>query len=419
MSAWRGWSEEQLRGSKVSSSGFTAINTSKDDVVALTSNQDALQQGQSHFHITQSSKTARRAVSEYLGRDDAQPTVPVTRTKGRKRACLTRETTNSSKCRRLSNNLGRDMSIATTDFTAAPVRSLGTHHVRHAKQKKPSKEDSKKDDHTRTHESDSPVGKCTSLPPADAMKPVTIHGQTTTMMQALDPTSVHTSIESLKGNDGQGYTEYHSSSVSCQPPSNMQFSQPWLNTDAAESKTSQAPPSELQGHAVDVSASDTHLQRSGRRAKLVASQKNSDLFLQPVLEESNTSQNVPELLPAQAENKNHLNGRHPILERDRGLVPPVGLIDDDDDDFSELDEQTLEDLAKSVEPRPRTPPARNHKQNIREVDENEDYGGALLSVAEIELLGKWLSVLLRVLVVLRLTSDKPNSKHPKILCSPS
>ncbi|USW48214.1 hypothetical protein Slin15195_G015330 [Septoria linicola] len=52
----------------------------------------------------------------------------------------------------------------------------------------------------------------------------------------------------------------------------------------------------------------------------------------------------------------------------------------------ELDDSILIDLAEAVEEDAkdsrRTPPPRNYKQNLREVDEHEDYGGALLSASE-------------------------------------
>lgn len=65
---------------------------------------------------------------------------------------------------------------------------------------------------------------------------------------------------------------------------------------------------------------------------------------------------------------------------------------------SSLDETALVDLAMAIEDdsvddeevnhRPKTPPPRSHKQNMRDVDEHEDYGGALLSYAERQLLGE-------------------------------
>ncbi|KAK3699849.1 hypothetical protein LTR37_016264 [Vermiconidia calcicola] len=67
------------------------------------------------------------------------------------------------------------------------------------------------------------------------------------------------------------------------------------------------------------------------------------------------------------------------------LTPNEGFIDIDD-----ADEADMIDLTNAAEEpvalRPPTPPPRERKLNMREVDKHEDYGGALLSEAEKQLL---------------------------------
>lgn len=70
----------------------------------------------------------------------------------------------------------------------------------------------------------------------------------------------------------------------------------------------------------------------------------------------------------------------PILNPDEELVE---LSDEDEAEIVDLREATENDATR----RSPTPPARERKRNMREVDAQEDYGGALLSEAERQLLG--------------------------------
>lgn len=63
-----------------------------------------------------------------------------------------------------------------------------------------------------------------------------------------------------------------------------------------------------------------------------------------------------------------------------------------DDGFGEIDDDDILESAMTIDDaivnRPATPPPRGRKQNMRDVDEHEDYGGALLTTDDLKLLGK-------------------------------
>lgn len=97
----------------------------------------------------------------------------------------------------------------------------------------------------------------------------------------------------------------------------------------------------------------------------------------------------------------HGNGQLPASSSTQTLsLPPSTLQRDESADYfgeySDEDEEELIELANKVENRTsieksnkptKSPPSRDWKLNVREVHENEDYGGALLSKEERNLLG--------------------------------
>ncbi|KAF7190331.1 hypothetical protein HII31_08662 [Pseudocercospora fuligena] len=381
MRAWRGWDEEEMRGSKSSSSTFTPINTPLVEPSTLDSNvtldrAEACQTGTA-------ASTVRHAVSEYLGRGDAQPMATDSRTtsvsRDKKRGCGAGQKSKASKRRKISNTVDDSMAVTKSSRVNNTEKSVQRQEHTSTVTQTPKNSVCEKSDSASNTGLSVSMSKSINLIPA--VKPVVIYEQTTSMMKALDSTSKRTSIESIKANGGQGYVEYQSSSASCQPSSsNVHFSQPWLNS---VSNAANACARELQVHQqiletpTFAAESDTHSARPTRKAKAIANERNSNLFRQakaPVADHHTKS--------------DHLNGRHPTLERQRGRVPSIS-ISIDDDEFSDIDESTLANLDKSGEFRPETPPARNYKQNIREVEEDDDYGGALLSAADHELLAKY------------------------------
>ncbi|KXT14671.1 hypothetical protein AC579_6401 [Pseudocercospora musae] len=378
MPAWRGWHEGDMRGSNRSSSMFTPINTPL--VEPSTSRSNVTLGKAESCHTSSAASTVRRAISEYLGRGDAQPMVTDSRTASRdkRRGCGAGQKSKAFKKRKTSNTVDNSMSV--TKFSRVKNTKNPVQRQEHAstgpegpKTLTPEKSES-------AGNSDMSVSTSEGIKLSPAVKPVVIYEQTTSMMKALDSTSTRTSIESIKVNGGHGYVEYQSSSASCQPYSNVHFSQPWLNSVsnaanvcARESQVHQ----QISGSPTFVAGTDTHSAWPTRKAKGIAIGRNSNLFRPakpPVADHHSKS--------------HHLNGRHPTLERQRGRVPS-NSISIDDDEFSDIDESALSNLDKIGEFRPGTPPARNHKQNIREVEEGDDYAGALLSAADHELLAKF------------------------------
>jgi hypothetical protein len=63
-----------------------------------------------------------------------------------------------------------------------------------------------------------------------------------------------------------------------------------------------------------------------------------------------------------------------------------------EEDFDDIEPADLEELADAMEEiapaRPATPNRRERKQNMRDVEENEDYGGALVSSTDRKILGE-------------------------------
>jgi hypothetical protein len=98
----------------------------------------------------------------------------------------------------------------------------------------------------------------------------------------------------------------------------------------------------------------------------------------------------------------------PTHEVDQALSLEEGfiLVEDDDEAIIEHITRGAEEAAIHRSP---TPPTRQWKLNMREVDENEDYGGALFSEAERQILGM---VLLKITLLLL-------SLHASLFQSPS
>ena len=80
------------------------------------------------------------------------------------------------------------------------------------------------------------------------------------------------------------------------------------------------------------------------------------------------------------------NSRAPKRKATGLLTPDEDFIDIDDEDEAEMVDLTAA-AEETAAPRPRTPPPRERKLNMRDVDKNEDYGGALFSTEERQLLG--------------------------------
>ncbi|KXT07318.1 hypothetical protein AC578_449, partial [Pseudocercospora eumusae] len=375
MPAWRGWDEEETRGLKSSSSTFTPINTPLVEPSTLESNVTL--DSAKACQTSTAASTVRRAVSEYLGRGDDQPMATDSRTtstsQDKKRGDGAGQKWKASKRRKISNTVNDSMSVTKSS------------HVNNTEKFDQRQEHTRKksvyEKSNSASKSDLSVSMSESINPIPAVKPVVIYEQTTSMMKALDSTSKRTSIESIKANGGQGYVEYQSSSASCQPSSsNVHFSQPWLNSVSNAANVCARKPQvhqQIPASPTFAAENDTHSARPTRKAKAVANERNSNLFRQP---KAPVADHHTE--------SDHLNGRHPTLERQRGRVPSIS-ISIDDDEFSDIDESALASLDKAGELRPETPPARNYKQNIREVEEDDDYGGALLSAADHELLAKF------------------------------
>lgn len=176
------------------------------------------------------------------------------------------------------------------------------------------------------------------------VKPISVYSSKTTM-DALGRPLASTSVEYAKARDGQGFTLYQGSS------------------SAASYSSSIAPTISLMG--TDLDATIARGQRAAQGSGESASNHRRSARLKK------TAKVLDEATPITLSDELSLG------------------IDDDEEFFSDIE---VIDLVESneTEPefRPNTPPKRGHKLNTRDVDELEDYGGALLSDADRQALSR-------------------------------
>ena len=122
--------------------------------------------------------------------------------------------------------------------------------------------------------------------------------------------------------------------------------------------------------SVDTSTSKV---RRSARAKPDVSYAGHDGFI--VIDDTDSSDDVP-LRRRSNTTRRRTRGSETITAED-------GFGDIDDDDILES-AMAIDD---AIVNRPATPPPRGRKQNMRDVDEHEDYGGALLTTDDLKLLG--------------------------------
>lgn len=374
---------------------FTAINTSQRP-------ETPLQEAKASAHVPAPHGRRRvtaSVVSEYLGISKiAKQTVPAAAThlqkatsKGKKRTSIA-SAPRESKCRK---------SNGTTTATV-PVAKIA--------QQKAAKHPNK----SAAHEQTSPAQSTKSLrektqvssfvvESADASSDLNQHAvgsissvyALTTSMDVFDSTSIRTSVDSIKAGGNLGCTLYQTAPSSGSMHTAVEFSThllPSAPATIADDSVDDAKESDMQNPATLETAKSA--QRPLRKAKKDAIQKNSLLLRGLVGKDTGIPASSQRSLdPAQPTRRPHAVSETPASR----IIIPLRESDSDDSEpafAGEVDESALIDLAMAIEDddelnnRPQTPPPRSHKQNMRDVDEHEDYGGALLSHAERELLGE-------------------------------
>lgn len=390
--------------------GFTPINASNAGSAALSDNRSRGRGGASDGTST------RTVASDYLGREEDLPAAPLpkkTNTKEKKRAATTGESSRTKK-RRKSSNV--DDGLHVTKSRAGDHQSSQSNHDDNPQ--KTAKPKKKSTATKQAKKASATVSKYNADDGGLATKPVSVYAQATSM-DALDSTSARTSFDSVKANAGQSFTLYQGPSSTASFSSSIEISQPWLNTASKKTKASSInqlptpqPSDDFQILSDDDDIFYEHVtaQEKSAERKLTTKFQNDS-----VLQDSNGR---PTSSPRDFDEGNRRSTRpkkevnyaveqsFPTIDLTEDVQPKpqnqavskstrrqIPSPPDDEGEFGELLEDEAVEVTKEVEEaveerRPHTPPPRGRKQNIREVDEDEDYGGALLTDAERKLLGE-------------------------------
>lgn len=277
--------------------------------------------------------SATTVASAYLGRGDVSKK-PMT--KGRKRKS-TADAPSKTK-RRQKSDLNDSLKVHKAGIEDE-LTSINYENLTPANFKASSSKASKKKT-TASHSASAATSVSTGVDElaSTAAKPIPVYSSKTTM-DALDTTSVPTSVECAKASDGQGFTLYQGPSSTASYSSSIAITKPTI------SKEQQA--SQISGEAGPSN------RRSARLKKAA-----------------------------------NVQTKHSQLRRSSVSFDNPLAVDEMEEIFSDIE---MVDLAESNESepemRPNTPPQRGRKLNTRDVDELEDYGGALLSDADKRALG--------------------------------
>ncbi|SMQ49880.1 unnamed protein product [Zymoseptoria tritici ST99CH_3D7] len=309
--------------------GFTAINNGLRPGPAAIPPKNAPVNSES----AESENTPTTIASQYLGRTNNEVAVPAkpparkTRSQGKKRSSNERD---SRTPKRQRTSSVKDC-LAVTKAGAAPKSDRPAPLKPNQKKKRTS---------SKPTPSSTKVSTITAESEATAAKPISIYAPSTSM-DALDSTSIATSYGFVKANGGSGIL-YQGPSSTASFSSGVENAMPlW----------------------------DTHGTSRRREAPSSSAQRGSPSFDHA----SDTSQFQPA----------HLIGH------DEAIVQP-GEFYVSDEEFGDIESAALEELADAIEETtivtPATPNKRERKLNMRDVEENDDYGGALMSFTDRQIL---------------------------------
>lgn len=215
-----------------------------------------------------------------------------------------------------------------------------------------------------------------------------------TSMDVVDSTSTRTSLDSVIASGNMGCVLYQTMPSGTYDQRTVDFSKPVMETCAMSGNMTDSQANGAVSSTRNYTSSSVH--RPPRKAKADATQKNNDILCgrRPV-------QQAAHMIKSNSTGQPHRRRRSTadtftaddsieVLDEDKCMPVQLSYTSPEDvtqDAFEdELDDSILIDLAEAVEEDAkdsrRTPPPRNYKQNLREVDEHEDYGGALLSASE-------------------------------------
>lgn len=373
MPAWKGWDEKQVLPNSTMA-GFTAINAPMPQRQQQKNAANAEQQSSAQH---EASAQPNSIAADYLGRGEDQQATPAIAQalhgpgtkkasgRGKKRASTASAPPKAK--RRKSSSVSDGMTIRKASVRvddSAKLASKASTAIRAKSKRKKAATD----------------GEQHTFGESGMIRPVQVYAQATSMDSGqLTPQT--TSLDAVKAAPGHGYTLYNGSHNNSSSPSIVEFAQPWLNAAAsadqlaAGSNTLRRPPSVAPPPTVShVEEEDVSLPSS------IPSQASHS--------KSKSKQQLP--TPIQSDAPSSSVRKRPtrkVKNAPDPITPDDDLLGSDDSG-----DEALVDLADAVEDtvarREPTPPPRPAKQNIRAVDANEDYGGALFSQNELELLNE-------------------------------
>ncbi|KAK5680015.1 hypothetical protein LTS10_007963 [Elasticomyces elasticus] len=387
MPTWKGWPECDVR-----QSGFTPINAPASTASAKPANT-ANEIAPSNANDNASKSVA----SGYLGRDSTDQAPQIASValhgpgskKGRKRAASSATTTASKSKRRKSGDVSNGMNVkkaaqdesSNAESTKKPVNAKKTttdsNHASSPNTRKRVRQ---------SHEESADAAE------SDPVRPVPVYAQST-FMDSVQSHPPATSMAALKASTKRSTTIYRSGQEGPMQQGHT-FARPLLSaTETRVSKASNVatPGTETVSGAVPVN----HASREQQRPTI----------FDDVIEEIDlsTERQVPPKHTSTTKTKSKKQSlltpvtqtpstrKQPSRKSKKVASPPI-QTEDELFALNISDDEAMADAADSAEeavpPRTPTPPARDRKQNMREVDADDDYGGALLTDNEKSILNK-------------------------------
>ncbi|KAK5685806.1 hypothetical protein LTR17_026921 [Elasticomyces elasticus] len=389
MPTWKGWPESDVR-----QSGFTPINAPASTASAQpanTANEIAPSNAKGN--------ASKSVASGYLGRDSTDQAPQIASValhgpgakKGRKRAASSATTAAPKSKRRKSGDVSDGMSVKklAQDETsnAVPTKKPATAKKMTTDSNHASSANTRKRVRQSDEESADTAG-------PDPMRPVPVYSQATSMHSVQSRTPV-TSMAALKASTKRSTTIYRSGQEGPMQQGDT-FARPLLS--ATETRATCASNATTPGTEADLGAVPVnHASRE---------QQQRPIF-DDVIEEVDlpTERQVPPKHTSTTKAKSKKQSlltpvtqtpstrKQPSRKSKKAASPPI-QTEDELFALNISDDEAMADAVESTEyvipPRTPTPtlPARDRKQNMREVDADDDYGGALLTDNEKSILHK-------------------------------
>ncbi|KAK4957915.1 hypothetical protein LTR10_004338 [Elasticomyces elasticus] len=387
MPQWKGWPESDVR-----QSGFTPINAPASTASAKTTNA-----ANQIVPSNANGNASKSVASGYLGRDNTDHAPPIASValhgpgakKGRKRAASTATTTAAKSKRRKSGDVSDGMSVKKAAQVESSITVPTKKPVHVKKRTTDSNRASSPNTRKRVRQSEEEPADAAE---SDTLRPVPVYAQSTSMdsVQSHPPA---TSMAALKASTKRSTTIYRNGQEGPMQQGDT-FARPLLSateTRATRASNVTTPGTETVSDAVPVRDASREQQQRPMFDDVIEEIELSTERQGPAKHTSTTktkSKKQSLLTPVM---QTLSTRKQPSRKSKKAASPPI----QSEDELFALnisDDEAMADAADSAEeavpPRTPTPPARDRKQNMREVDADDDYGGALLTDNEKSILNK-------------------------------